>query len=234
MSEWAAKRFWKSVDIVKNSDGFGISLDGRPVKTPLKTPLLVPTPALAGKVVQEWEAVQETIDPRKMPFTRSVNAALDKVSNQHGEVADLIADYADSDLLCYRADAPVELVARQATAWDPMLDWMRAEHGVEFTPYVGIMHQPQPEKTITYVRNWAHKLDNFQLTAFHDLVSLSGSFILGMATALNGYAPAKIWEISRIDEDWQAEQWGKDDDAESVSLLKQRSFFHAAEFFKLI
>lgn len=234
MSEWAAKRFWKTVEISENDLGFSITLDGRPVKTPLKTALTVPTKELAERVANEWDAVEEKIDPREMPFTRSVNAALDKVSVQHAEVANLIADYADSDLLCYRADTPVELVKRQEDAWGPLLDWVKSKHGVEFTVNTGIMHRAQPVRTAAYLREWTHGLDNFRLTGFHDLVSLSGSFVLGMATAERAFEPAKIWENSRIDENWQAEQWGNDEEADSVTKLKRRSFFHACEFFHLI
>lgn len=233
MSEWAAKRFWKAVEIAKIDKGFGIMLDGRPVKTPLKATLCVPNAALADRVKTEWEAVDKTIDPRQMPFTRSVNAALDKVSAQHAEVADLIADYADADLLCYRAETPAELVARQAELWDPMIAWLNDIHSQKLVVNSGIMHKPQPLNTIAFLRQWTHDLGDFQLTAFHDLVSLSGSFVLGMATAQGEFDAAEIWEISRCDENWQVEQWGADDEAESVSLLKRRSFLHAAEFFTL-
>ena len=234
MSEWAAKRFWKTVEISENDQGFGITLDGRSVKTPLKTALTVPSKSLAERVAREWEAVEEKIDPREMPFTRSVNAALDKVSTQHSEVANLIADYADSDLLCYRADTPAELVQRQDDAWEPLLDWIKSKHGVEFTVNTGIMHRAQPAKTVAYLRDWTHSLNNFQLTGFHDLVSLSGSFILGMSAAERAFEPAKIWAFSRVDENWQSEQWGNDGEADSVAALKQRSFLHACEFFQLI
>ena len=117
MAGWAAKRFWTEVQVVREPGGFGIGLDNRRVKTPAKAPLLVPTMALAQAIAAEWQAQQGTIDPTSMPFTRSANSAIDKVAPQRAEVTDLIADYADADLICYRATAPDRLIRRQAAAW---------------------------------------------------------------------------------------------------------------------
>lgn len=231
MSEWKAKRFWKEATVTEQDGGFGVALDGRPVRTPAKAPLVVPGRSMAGEIAAEWDAQQGEIDPNTMPFTRSANAAIDKVRVQHSEVADMIADYGDSDLLCYRADAPGELVARQAAAWDPLLDWAAQELNARLIVAQGVMHLPQPADAIARLRGEVHKLDAFRLTAFHDLVSLSGSLIIGFASARGHLDAQEAWELSRIDEAWQIEQWGEDEEAAAQAGIKRQAFLHAKRFF---
>ncbi|PIE12945.1 MAG: ATPase [Rhodobacterales bacterium] len=233
MSEWKVKRFWTEATVEPQAEGFAVLLDGRPVKTPAKAQLILPTEGLAREVAAEWQAVDENIDPLTMPFTRSANAAIDKVSLQHGEVADMIAAYGDSDLTCYRADTPEGLVKRQAEAWDPVLDWARVEQGISLTPVQGVMHSPQEAKSLDRMAALTHQLDPFALTAFHDLVSLSGSFLLGLAVTEGLYPPEKVWQLSRIDETWQEEQWGEDEEATELAQTKKAAFLHAARFFEL-
>ena len=162
MSEWAPKRFWKATEAAPVDGGFTVLLDGRTVKTPAKATLVVPTEDLANAVAQEFAAQDEFIDPNTMPFTRTCNSAIDKVRVQHAEVADLLADYGDSDLLCYRADGPDELVARQADKWDPLLDWAAETLGARLAPRVGVMHSPQDTQAIAALRKKVHALDAFQ------------------------------------------------------------------------
>lgn len=231
MSEWKAKRFWKTVDVVANGEGFEIALDGRRVKTPAKRALCVPSRAFAEEIAAEWDAQVDKIDPQKMPFTQTANAALDKVAVQHGEVADMLAAYGDSDLLCYRAEQPVELVARQAQTWDPFLDWAENALDARLETRSGVMHVPQDPKALERLSQQVNALSAFQLAAFHDLVSLSGSLILGFAAAQDFQAAGAIWDISRLDELWQAEQWGADAEAEAAALIKQSAFEHAKVVF---
>lgn len=233
MSEWKAKRFWKVVEVVEVETGFSVSLDARPVKTPAKRLLSTPTRSLAEAVAQEWRAQEDVIDPNTMPFTRSVNSALDKVAQQHAEVAEMLAAYGDSDLLCYRADAPAELVARQAAEWDPMLVWARDTLGAALEPRVGVMHVPQDAVSLKRLSDLTHDLNPFELAAFHDLVSLSGSLILAFAAIHDVNDAETIWKCSRLDEIWQAEQWGEDDEAEALSEIKKAAFFHAKHMFDL-
>jgi chaperone required for assembly of F1-ATPase len=233
MSEWKAKRFWKEASVIEAERGFAVELDGRAVKTPAKQPLHLPTRAMAEAVALEWDAQEGVINPHSMPVTRTANAAIDKVMVQHGEVADMLAAYGDSDLLCYRADAPTELVARQNEMWDPMLDWAEQALGARLLPRTGVMHVPQDEVAIAVLRARTHTLDSFELAAFHDLVSLSGSLVLGFAAA-HGARPAEdLWDISRLDEMWQEEQWGEDEDATALALLKRSAFLHAVRMFGL-
>ncbi len=233
MSAWKAKRFWTESSVDAEGDGFAVRLDGRPVKTPAKRALVLPTQAMAEVVAAEWDAQEGEINPHTMPATKTANAAIDKVAVQHGEVADMLAAYGDADLLCYRADTPEELVARQASRWDPMLDWAAQSLGARLTPRNGVMHAPQDGDALAVLRARTHALDAFELAAFHDLVSLSGSLVLGFASALNAKPIEEIWEISRLDEIWQAEQWGKDDEAEELAAIKRDSFLHAHTMFTL-
>lgn len=233
MSGWKAKRFWKEAQVTEAEGGYTVHLDGRQVRTPAKAALVVPTRDMAAQIATEWDAQEDEVKPTTMPFTRSANAAIDKVRVQHAEVADMIADYGDSDLLCYRADSPDELVARQVAGWDPMLDWADAELGARLTVADGVMHVAQPDEAISRLRAEVHKFGAFQLTAFHDLVSLSGSLILGFAVARDRLNADQAYDLSLIDETWQAEQWGVDEEAAEQRAIKRAAFLHAKRFFDL-
>ncbi len=233
MSDWAPKRFWKETRADACEGGFTVYLDTRTVRTPAKAPFTLPTLALAEACAAEWDAQEAQIDPAAMPFTRTANSALDKVAVQHDEVAEMIAAYGDSDLTCYRADAPVELVARQAEAWDPLLDWAGEAFGARLKPRTGIMHAPQDAEALARLRAEVSSLDAFRLAAFHDLVSLSGSLVIGLAVAHGHLDAETAWTLSRIDEDWQAEQWGEDEEAAEHAALKRQAFLDAALFFRL-
>lgn len=233
MSEWKAKRFWKEAVVHETAEGFGIALDGRDVKTPAKRSLIAPTRPFAEEIAAEWNAQNEVIDPGSMPFTRSANAALDKVATQHVEVADMLAAYGDSDLLCYRAEYPSALVERQAAQWDPVLDWAADVLGARLKARAGVMHVPQAPEALAKLTEKTRKLSAFELAGFHDLVSLSGSLILGFAATQNFLPPKAIWEISRLDEIWQAEEWGADDEAEAAAAIKEAAFIHAKQVFDL-
>ena len=233
MSGWAAKKFWSKASAVEVQGGYTVQLDGRAVKTPAKAAFVVPTRAMADAIAEEWDAQGEQVDPLTMPVTRSANAAIDKVSQQFDEVADMIAEYGDADLLCYRADSPRELVERQAAAWDPVLDWADKALGARLEPRTGILHASQDPRAISILRDRVHSLTPFQLTGFHDLVGISGSLLIGFADAL-GYAPPEtLFDLSRIDENWQVEQWGEDEEATETAEKKRAEFLHAHKFYLL-
>ena len=233
MSEWKAKRFWNAAQVVPAGQGFTVQLDARPVRTPSKAPLDLPTEGMAQKVAEEWDAQTDAIDPGTMPFTRSANTAIDKVAKQHADVADIIAAYGDSDLLCYRAENPTELVARQQACWDPLLDWARVDHGIGLIPVAGVIHRPQDPDALKRIAAITQGFDPFELTAFHDLVSLSGSWIIGFAATQSFDTPESLWDMSRIDETWQAEQWGEDEEAMENAAGRREAFLHAARFYFL-
>lgn len=233
MSGWARKRFWKETSVVSEGGGFAVHLDGRALRTPAKAPLVVPGAQMAGAIAQEWDAQQGEVDPRSMPFTRSANAAIDKVAVQHAEVADMLAEYGGSDLLCYRATTPAELVARQAANWDPLLDWAETALGARLAAVSGVMHHPQDRAALDVLRRRVHGLNNFELAAFHDLVSLSGSLIIGFAATLDHLPIEELWRVSRIDETWQEELWGVDEEASEMAEVKRQAFLHAHRFHKM-
>lgn len=233
MSEWKAKRFWKAAQAVDAEGGFSVELDGRAVKTPAKAPLLVPTRAMAEAIAAEWDAQEGEIKPAAMPVTRAANASIDKVAHQHAEVATLIAAYGDSDLLCYRADSPAELAERQAAAWDPLLDWAQESFGARLLPVQGVMHQPQPPEALERLAREVHAMDAFRLAAFHDLVGISGSLVIGLAAVREARPIGELWQLSRIDETWQEEMWGVDEEAREHAAMKQSDFFAAKHFHDL-
>jgi chaperone required for assembly of F1-ATPase len=231
MSEWKLKRFWKEVATQPEAGGYAVVLDGRAVKTPAKTALVLPNETLAEKVAEEWRAVTEEIDPRQMPYTRSANAALDKVAQQHAEVAGLIAAYAETDLLCYRADSPQALARRQAQAWDDKLRWAHETYALVLKVSTGVMPVAQDAASLSRALELCKAMSPFALTAFHDLVSLSGSFVLGLRAVAGVDAPENLWNTSRIDETWQEEQWGVDEEAAEMAALKKSQFAHAYAFY---
>jgi chaperone required for assembly of F1-ATPase len=233
MSEWAAKRFWTRAEAAEAAGGYGVRLDGRAVRTPAKAELVVPTQALAQEIAAEWDAQEGVIAPATMPFTRAANAAIDRVAREREAVAGMLAEYGGSDLLCYRAESPAELVARQAEAWDPLLDWAESALSARLRTTCGVMHLEQDRDTLARLHDEVRLLDIWALTAFHDLVSLSGSLVIGFA-ALRDHAPVQaLWQVSRIDESWQAEQWGSDEEAEAVAQRKENDFLNAKRFHDL-
>lgn len=233
MSEWAPKRFWTQAEVVPARDGWTVTLDGRSIKTPAKTALAVPTEGLARAIAEEWQAQGEKIDPGSMPFTRMANSALDKVQPQRSAVADMLAAYGDSDLLCYRAEAPEDLVTRQSERWDPLLLWAEETFGARLAPRTGVMHAAQDPAALDRLAQEVHAQSPFALAAFHDLVAISGSLVLALAVIHGSRSPADAWELSRLDESWQEEQWGVDEEAAEAADRKRAEFLHAAHFHAL-
>jgi chaperone required for assembly of F1-ATPase len=232
MTGWASKRFWKLAEVAQTDDGFTVRLDGRPIRTPGKLPLVVPTRALADLIAAEWNAQDGLNRPETMPATRAANSAIEKVRTQRPEVAAMIAAWGETDLLCYRAEQPAELVARQAAAWDPLLDWAARRYGVEWTVVQGVMPRPQPPETVARLAAQVAALDPFRLTAFHDLVALPGSLVIGLAVTQGQGSPDSLWAASRIDEDWQAEHWGSDPQAAAAAETRKAGFLQALRFYR--
>lgn len=233
MTEWAARRFWTEAAVEETEDGHIVALDGRPVRTPARAPLVLPSRPLAEAVAGEWQNQPEMIDPLAMPLTRAANSAIDRVAPAREGVIAMLAEYGETDLLCYRAEAPGALAERQAAGWDPLLDWAAQTLGARLVCGVGVMHVAQPEASLNALRAAVEPLDAFALTGLHDLVTLSGSLIIGLAAERRAQAPDRLWDLSRIDESWQAEQWGEDAEAAAAAEEKQRSFLRAARFVAL-
>lgn len=234
MSVWSARRFWTEATVKEDEDGgFAVLLDARPLRTPLKVPLLLPTEGLAKAVAAEWQAQEGKVNPATMPFTRTANSAIDKVATQFDEVVEMLAAYGASDHLCYRAMEPVELVARQAEGWDAVLDWAAEAMDAPLRVTRGVVPVSQPAESLAALHNAVADLSPFQLAAFHDLVAMSGSLVLAFAVAWGRLAAEEAWTLSRIDESWQIEQWGEDEEAAETAALKHAAFLHANRFFAL-
>lgn len=224
------KRFYTDVAIVPADEGLSIALDGRPVRTPARALLALPSQALAEAVAEEWLAQGEQIDPAAMPMTGLANAAIDHVATNRADFAAGIARYAQSDLLCYRADGPEALVARQAAAWEPLLDWARSRYDVAFAVTQGILPVAQPDETLERLGAAVAVLDPFTLAGLSALVTLSGSLVCGLAIVEGAHDPAAIWQAAEIDEAWQVEQWGEDAEAAARSAGRAAEFETAARF----
>lgn len=229
------KRFYTSVAVAAAAPpryagdvfGFAILLDGKPVRTPAKAPFAVPTRALAEAVAAEWERQAEFIDPTTMPLTRLSNSAIDGVRGREAEVRADIAKYAASDLVCYRAEGPEELVRRQSEVWDPIVAWSSDTLGVRFAIARGIMPVAQPETAQSGVSAALADGDAFVLAALHVMTTLMGSALLALAHARGHVAADAAWAAAHVDEDWQISQWGED--AEAAARRQRRSTeMHAA------
>jgi chaperone required for assembly of F1-ATPase len=234
MSDWAPKRFWTNVAVVPEGEGYAVTLDGRPVRTPLRARLAVPTRGFAEEVAREWAAQEGKVDPNTMPATRLANAALDKVGASRGEVVAMLAAYGESDLLCYRAEGPEALVERQRAGWDPLLAWSAEALGADLCISSGVMPVAQAPGDLARLRDAIDTMDDFALSAFHDLVALSGSLVLALAVTEGRLSAEEAWRLSRIDEEFQMEEWGEDEEAAEAAGRRRAAFLDAARFHALL
>ena len=215
------KRFYTAATVTGDGAPFGVALDGRPVRTPARAALALPSRALADAIAAEWNAQGSDILPRSMPLTGLSNAAIDRVAADAGAFADGLAVFAENELLAYRADGPAALVARQMAEWDPWLAWARRRFDVDFTIVTGIIHRPQPAATLARIAAAYRAFDAFRLAALNPVVTICGSAIIGLAVAEAQMDAATAWAIGHLDELWQAEQWGKDPLAEAGHRERQ-------------
>ena len=228
------KRFWKTVTTAEADGTWQIALDGRAVKTPARIPLAVPTLALVEAIAEEWATRGEDFDPREMPFTGLANAAIDRAAPDPDAFAATLAAYGETDLICYRAGDPEELVARQAAEWDPLLDWARGRYDVHFELAIGIMHRPQPSATVDRLKAAVLALDPFQLAGLSPLVTISGSLVAGLAVLHDAMGAETAFVATHLDELWQAERWGEDELATQAREARKRDFLAAARFVRLL
>jgi chaperone required for assembly of F1-ATPase len=228
------KRFYKQVTTEAVDGGHAIRLDSRIVKTPARAQLAVPAGALARAIAAEWDAQAEEIDPRSMPLTGLANAAIDRIASDGGTIVQDIAAYGETDLLCYRADSPEPLVERQRAIWDPLLAWAKSRYGVDFVLATGIIHRAQPATTIERLTNAVASLDPFPLIALQQLVTISGSLVIGLAMIEGAVDARAAFDAAHLDELWQAELWGEDWMATDARDARRRDFEAAARFMALL
>lgn len=228
------KRFWKQAEAVPVDSSWAVELDGRPLRTPARELLLVPTKALADAVAAEWNAVEERVDPRAMPFAGLANAAVDRIAPDKETFAAGLARYAEGDLACYRTDSPRGLVERQAESWDALLAWARRRFDVDFRTTIGIVHVDQPVATLERLAHAVAALDSFRLAALSPLVTIGGSLVAALGVLEGAFAPQDAWNAVSLDERWQLEQWGADAEAQAALDNREREFLAAAKFLELL
>lgn len=210
------KRFYKDAATTKSASGvWGVALDGRAVRTPAKSELTLPTQPLAEAVAAEWAAQAEMVEPETMPMMRLASTAIDRIAPQRDVVIDEIAGYAQSDLLCYRADTPEALVARQAAIWQPMLDWAALALDAALVVTTGIIPVSQPDDAAAALRRAVAANDDFVLAGLHGLTTTTGSLVVALAVRNGKIAVEEACAASFLDEEWQAEIWGRDLEAEA-------------------
>ncbi|MDS9466389.1 ATP12 family protein [Paracoccus sp. MBLB3053] len=232
-SEWKARRFWKSASVREAEGGWEVTLDGRPVRTPGKLSLILPTAALAEAIAAEWDAQEDVIDPNTMPLTRAANSAVERVAQQFEAVASMLAEYGGTDLLSYRAEAPEDLIRAQAEGWDPLIDWAATHLKAPLRITHGIVPVPQEESSLLKLKAEVVALDAFGLTALHDLVTLPGSLVLGLAVIHGRIDADASHALSRIDEEYQAQSWGRDEEADEAAAARLVQMRNAQMFWKL-
>lgn len=229
------KRFYKEVGTGSDGEALTIELDGRPVRTPARRVLRLPTQAAAELVASEWRAQVDVIDPGTMPVTRLVNSAIDGVEAQFGAVFDEIVKYAGTDLLCYRAEGPPSLVEAQARKWNPVLDWARDTVGAQFILAEGIVHQEQPAAAIEAFATTLGKCRNpLALAALHTITTLTGSALLALALAEGRLNAEDVWIAAHADEDWNIEQWGSDLEAEARRAHRWQDMKASSDLYEAI
>ncbi|MEG3180861.1 ATP12 family chaperone protein [Sphingomonas sp. LT1P40] len=228
------KRFWKDVATVPATGGHDIHLDGKPVRTPGRAPLTLPSPTLAEAVADEWRTVAETIDPRAMPLTGLANAAIDRIAPDPQTFAAGLAQYAGTDLLCYRADHPLELRLRQDAAWDPLLTWASTRYGAPLNIATGIVHVAQPPESLAALGNAIAARTPLELAALSPVVTITGSLIAALALLERAATADDIWSAVNLDEDWQVEHWGEDDLARQARAARRADFDAAVRLLELL
>jgi len=231
------KRFYKDVTVEELDDGaFTIRLDGKTLRTPAKHALSVPTKALAVLMRDEWDLQADVIDPATMPVSRHINTAIDGIASDPQAVFEDILRFSSTDLLCYRAGEPEALVERQSEQWDQVIDWAANTLGARFILIEGVMHQEQPreavaafavmpkeqprEATLAFSAVLRKYDTPIELAALHTMTTLTGSALLALALAEGEKSLEEVWALAHLDEDWTAEQWGEDEEAQQRRAVR--------------
>jgi chaperone required for assembly of F1-ATPase len=221
MSQTRPKRFYRSVSVDADGPAWRVLLDGRPIRTPAKAVLTAPSRAAAALIAAEWDAQADEVVPETMPVTRLINVAIDRTPLTRPQIIAEARRYAGTDLVCYRADAPAELVARQAHAWDPLLAWAREAHGVALRPAQGVMAIAQDEAALEAAARAAAALDDVRLTCLAHATAIAASVVIGLALVARRLDAQDAFGISRIDEDFQIERWGEDAEARAAAQARR-------------
>lgn len=228
------KRFYLEARAIESGRAFTILLDGKPLRTPAKHELLVPSRSLAEAIAGEWQAQGERVDPASLPLTRLVSTALDRIASRRAEVIAEIAKYAGTDLLCYRADDPPELAARQQTVWQPLLDWAGARYDARLVTTAGIRPVAQPPAALAALARAVAAHDSMTLAALHLATTACGSLILGLALLEGRISPEEAFVAAQLDETFQIERWGEDSEQTTRRAALTEDISLAARFAGLL
>jgi len=228
------KRFYETVSLKPEADGYGLVLDNRPVKTPARAALIIPGLALGEAIAEEWRGQGEHIEPATMPLTQHVNAGIDRIAPNRADVLEELVRYAETDQCCYRADEPEELIARQAAAWDPLLEWAKDTHGLSFAVTSGIMPAAQPQQTLDQARSLIEPMPDCAISALHTVTAISGSLVMGLAARDQQLSDASLFECALVDELFQVEQWGADEEAQERRTGLRTALGSACTLFSLL
>ena len=228
------KRFYQDAAAVAMEKGFGVALDGRNIRTPAKAALVVPTQSVATVIAKEWDAQGDEIDPVTMPVMKFSSTAIDRIRPNYARVADDLAAYAQTDLICYRAERPVDLVQLQTASWQPLLVWCNKCHGASLRATQGVIPIEQDEASLSKLLAVVHSFDDFALSALHGLTTTSGSLVIGLAVLAGHLSAADAVGASQVDDTYQVGKWGYDKDAADALLGRRREIEAAAAFYALL
>lgn len=232
------KRFYKTVSVasVEDADGSGwqILLDARPLKTPIRAPLIVASRAIADAIAAEWDAQVDKIRPDSMPLFRLLATAIDRVAPRRAEIVEATLKYAETDLLCYQADEPADLVDLQRTRWQPLLDWARDHHGAEFRVTSGIVPVDQTPQAMAALRKSVMGFDTMALTGVSALAGVMGSLVLALALAQRRISAEEAGDLALLDEQYQSDNWGEDEEARARRDHMRTEIIETARFLTLI
>lgn len=227
------KRIYRIVTVEAVEGGFQVALDGKPLRTPARAPLVLPQRALIDGVAAEWDAQAGTIVPHGMPLMQFVSTAIDRVRPQRQRVAAEVAQYAATDLICYRAHSPVELVARQLRVWQPLVDWAGMRFGAPLAVFTGVMPGPQPLGALQALQVAIEGLGDLELTALQAVTGACGSLVIALALMEGRVDADQAWAASQLDETYQIEKWGEDAEAASRHRALLQDIRNAARFLEL-
>jgi chaperone required for assembly of F1-ATPase len=228
------KRIYRHASAGQVGEHWRIFLDGRPLSTPARRLIELSSEELARAVAAEWESQADDIKPNSMPLMQLLATALDSVEPNRGQVIGAIAEFAETDLVCYRAERPAELVARQQAVWQPLVDWAILRFDAPFTVTSGVMPRPQPPATIAAVRSAVSEFDNLSLTALHSATVSCGSVIIGLALVSGHVDSQTAWQASQLDEAFQAERWGEDAEVAARRAALRAELEAASAFNRLL
>jgi chaperone required for assembly of F1-ATPase len=234
MSLDGARRFYKEATALADGDVWRIALDGKVVKTPAKNPLSLPTRALAEAVAAEWAAQDAKVKPDTMPLMQLASTAIDRVAPDRDRIIRETADYAGTDLVCYRAEGPEELVERQAARWDPLLQWLRERYDVSLQTAAGVMAVPQSDQALAALQRAVAAQDDLRLTALGVMTGTAGSLVIALALLEGRISPEAAADAAQLDELYQAERWGIDPEAEKRRAGQRADLIAARRFLDLL